>query len=313
MSNQDLTFSFLVNQSPEAVFNAINDVRGWWSENFRGNSQKTGDIFEVRFADVHFSQHQLTEIIPGKKVVWLVTDSRLNFLKDPAEWNGTEIHFDIAEKDGQTEVSFTHHGLTPAIECFGDCSNGWNHFLHGSLLPLITTGKGNPNVLEKAVKEKSVINKPADKDFTTSFMVDKSPRAAFDAIMNVRGWWSENIDGETDKLNNEFTYQVKDIHHCKIKLTEVVQDKKVVWQVLENYFNFTKDSSEWTGTKITFDITEKDEQTEVRFTHQGLTPEFECYSICHDCWNDYINNSLRNLIATGKGQPNSKECQDVTE
>ena len=144
-----------------------------------------------------------------------------------------------------------------------------------------------------------------NQNFTTTLLVDQTPKEAFNAINNVRGWWSEEIEGSTDKLNNEFKYHYEDVHRCKIKLIEVIPDKKVVWLVLENYFKFTKDKSEWTGTKISFEISNKDSKTEIRFTHLGLVPEYECYEICRDAWSNYINNSLRSLITTGKGQPNS--------
>ncbi len=45
-------------------------------------------------------------------------------------------------------------------------------------------------------------------DFNTTFSVDQTLNAVFNAINNVRGWWSEIIEGGTDKLNDEFTYQV---------------------------------------------------------------------------------------------------------
>lgn len=144
------------------------------------------------------------------------------------------------------------------------------------------------------------------KDFTSSILVDQTPEQAFNAITNVRGWWSEEIEGGTAKLNDEFDYHYEDVHRCKIKLIEVVPNQKVVWLVLQNYFKFTQDTTEWTGTKIIFEITEKDGKTQVRMTHQGLVPQYECYEICRDSWTNYIQNSLRNLISTGKGQPNSK-------
>jgi hypothetical protein len=146
-----------------------------------------------------------------------------------------------------------------------------------------------------------------DQNFTTTVLVDQTPNEAFNAINNVRGWWSEEIEGGTDKLNDEFTYHYKDVHICKMKIIEFVPDKKVVWQVLENYFNFTEDKSEWIDTKIIFEISEKDDKTQIRLTHLGLVPEYECYSICFDSWNNYIKISLRNLIATGKGLPNPKD------
>ena len=141
-------------------------------------------------------------------------------------------------------------------------------------------------------------------DFTTTILVDQSPQEAFKAINNVRGWWSEEIEGSTDKLNDEFKYHFEDVHNCQIKVIELVPDKKVVWLVMNNYFKFTKDKSEWTGTKIIFEISEKGDKTQIRFTHLGLVPEYECYDICQNAWTTYIQKSLRNLITTGKGQPN---------
>jgi hypothetical protein len=142
-------------------------------------------------------------------------------------------------------------------------------------------------------------------DFTTAILVDQTPEEAFRAINNVRGWWSEEIEGNTSKLNDEFKYHYEDVHRCQLKLIEVIPDRKVVWLVKDNYFKFTKDKSEWTGTKIIFEISRVDNKTQVRVTHVGLVPEYECYAICRDGWSNYINNSLYGLITTGKGQPNS--------
>ena len=145
------------------------------------------------------------------------------------------------------------------------------------------------------------------KDFTAAFEVDHTPKEVFDAINNVRGWWSEEIEGNTSKLNDEFNYHYKDVHICRMKLIEVVPGKKVVWKVLSNYFNFTNDRNEWTGDKIIFEISERDGKTKLHFTHEGLTPEYECYNACFDGWSNYIKKSLYNLITKGEGQPNPKE------
>ena len=149
-------------------------------------------------------------------------------------------------------------------------------------------------------------------DFTTTLLVEQTPGEVFNAINNVRGWWSEEVEGTTDALHGEFDYHYKDVHRCKMRLIEFVPDKKVVWHVLDNNFSFTKDKREWKDTKISFEISEKDNksgshQTQLRFTHIGLVPDYECYDICKEGWNNYINLSLRNLITTGKGQPNPKE------
>ena len=144
-------------------------------------------------------------------------------------------------------------------------------------------------------------------DFTTTLIVDQSPEEVFNAVTNVRGWWSEQIDGNTAKLNDEFDYHYEDVHRCKIKLIEVIPNQKIVWLVEKNYFKFTEDETEWTDTKPTFEISEKDGKTELRFTHVGLIPDYECFDICRDSWTNYIQNSLKKLITTGKGQPNGKD------
>jgi hypothetical protein len=146
-----------------------------------------------------------------------------------------------------------------------------------------------------------------NQDFTATVLVDQTPEEAFNAILNIRGWWSEEIEGGTNKLNDEFIYHYKDVHYCKLKLIELVPGQKVVWLVLDNHFKFTEDKSEWKNTKLAFNISQKDNQTEIRFTHEGLVPQYECYEICREAWTNYITHSLRNLITTGKGEPNPKE------
>lgn len=143
-------------------------------------------------------------------------------------------------------------------------------------------------------------------DFTTTFLVDQTPEEAFKAINNVRGWWSEEIEGSTDTLNSEFNYHYEDLHRSKMKITELIPNQKVVWQVLENYFKFTEDKNEWTGNTIIFDISRKGDQTQVIMTQVGLVPQYECYTICSDAWTTYMQKSLYSLITTGKGFPNGK-------
>ncbi len=143
-TDQDFSVVLLVDKSPKEVFNSVNDVTKWWTENLEGESHKLNDEFSVRFGDVHYSKQRLVEIVPDSKVVWLVTEGRLNFTKNEQEWKGTRIHFEISRKGGKTELRFTHEGLVPDIQCFNDCSNAWMEYVQGSLRKLITTGKGEP-------------------------------------------------------------------------------------------------------------------------------------------------------------------------
>jgi hypothetical protein len=149
MNDQNYTTSFTVDQTPEEVYAAINNVRGWWTGEIEGSTGKLGEEFTYRYEDVHYSKQKLTEVIPNKKVVWLVLDAHLNFVKNKSEWKGTDIVFEIAKKGNKTELCFTHVGLVPAIQCYGDCSGAWGFYINDSLRRLITTGKGQPNQKEQ--------------------------------------------------------------------------------------------------------------------------------------------------------------------
>ena len=146
-----------------------------------------------------------------------------------------------------------------------------------------------------------------NKNYTTAFTVDKSPAEVFAAVTNVRGWWSGEIDGRTDEVGTEFTYCYQDLHRSTQKITELIPGKKVAWHVLDADINFVKDKKEWNGTDIVFQIAKKGDKTELRFTHFGLAPSIECYGKCSGAWGYYINESLRSLITTGKGNPNGNE------
>ena len=120
MSNQNYTTTFTVDQTPEEVFAAINNVRGWWSEEIEGDTDRFGAEFKFHHKDIHRSTHKVTEFVPGSKIVWLTTDSHIGFVNDKTEWTGTDIVFEILRNGDQTELNFTHVGLVPAIQCYGN-------------------------------------------------------------------------------------------------------------------------------------------------------------------------------------------------
>ena len=145
MSTDNYTVTFAVERSPDEVFAAINNVRGWWSGEITGDAERLGAEFTYRVKDVHYSAQRVTEFIPGSKIVWHVTDALLSFVEDTQEWKGTEIIFEIMPSAQGSTVRFTHRGLVPAFACFDACSNGWNMLINNNLRNFILTGAVQPS------------------------------------------------------------------------------------------------------------------------------------------------------------------------
>jgi hypothetical protein len=145
-----------------------------------------------------------------------------------------------------------------------------------------------------------------NQNFTATLLVGQTPEEVLAAINNIRGWWSEDIEGNTDKLDHEFMYRDKHLR-AKMKITELIPGKKVVWHVLESQMDDVEDGAEWNNTKLIFEITKKDDKTKIQFTHLGLVPQFECYTVCSKAWDFYIKSSLQRLITRGQGEPIKKE------
>jgi uncharacterized protein YndB with AHSA1/START domain len=136
----------IIQATDNKVFDALtNSITKWWTEMFEGISNQQGHIFTIRFGANVFKTMAVEELIPNKKVVWNVTDSLIDIpeLNNKTEWINTKIVWEISAQDDQTELHLTHFGLTPQVECYNICQEGWYNFTN-SLTEFINTGSGKP-------------------------------------------------------------------------------------------------------------------------------------------------------------------------
>ncbi|MGE5943682.1 MAG: SRPBCC family protein [Flavobacteriales bacterium] len=134
METKNFTYSFESTKSPETIFSLLLDPKKWWvgfhEETIIGDSKKPNDTFSFKAGGgMHYTVQKLVEVIPNEKIVWLVTESNLSFLKEVDEWNHTKIRFDISPNGNKTKVIFTHDGLVPTFECYGACSSAWTNYM----------------------------------------------------------------------------------------------------------------------------------------------------------------------------------------
>jgi hypothetical protein len=101
----------------------------------------------------------------------------------------------------------------------------------------------------------------------------KSPEQVFDHLIDLSKWWPEEFEGETIRLNSEFILKTGDSHYSKNKVVEFVPSKKLAWLTIKGIRK--TDNFEWTGTKMIFELTPKDNHTQLKFTYDGVVLEAE--------------------------------------
>jgi hypothetical protein len=142
-------------------------------------------------------------------------------------------------------------------------------------------------------------------DYSTTMTVGHTPEEVYAAVLDVRGWWSHNVVGDTTTAGIEFDYAYQDVHDCRVRVTETRPGERVEWLVLQSRFSFTEDPAEWVGTRMVFDIRRTGTGTTLTFTHVGLVEDHECYGVCVQGWDFYVGESLRELVETGTGRPST--------
>jgi Activator of Hsp90 ATPase homolog 1-like protein len=149
MASQDYQSSVSAEISAEEAFGKIANVSGWWAKGTVGKAKNVGDTFKVDWGET-WVDFKIVEAVPNGRIVWQVTDCHLPWLNDKTEWKDTKVVWDLATANGVTQVTMTHAGLTPAVECFKGCEAGWNFYFGKSLLKLFTDDTGLPDQMGTA-------------------------------------------------------------------------------------------------------------------------------------------------------------------
>jgi uncharacterized protein YndB with AHSA1/START domain len=113
---------------------------------------------------------------------------------------------------------------------------------------------------------------------------ESAPGAVFDALTSadaITTWWvpATGSGAAGGEITLEFGGQ-----EVRIRVDEADRPARVCWTVL-----VSEPLPDWAGTAITFDIAPAGEgSTVLHFTHHGLTPQLECFSMCRAGWTQYL-------------------------
>jgi len=134
-----------------------------------------------------------------------------------------------------------------------------------------------------------------------------SAEEVFEKINQVSDWWTANLDGNSEKINDVFTVRFGETF-VTFKIVDFIPNSTIVWLVTDCNLHWLSDKKEWKNTKIVWEVSTKKGTTHVDMTHIGLVPGIECYERCNEGWNHFIKESLFSLITEEKGLPEGKKA-----
>jgi len=262
------TVSINIPRSPDAVFNILtHQACRYWPEDMEGTATALNDEFIFRTGCDHYSKNKVIEFIPGKKLVWLVTDSIRR--TDNFSWTGTQLVFELRPEDDGTKLTFTYNG----------------YVLENEIERLA-------GLCELVIKERLYAILVND-SITVSVATPVAQGVVFDALLKVKRWWGfDDLKGPTAALNDVFTIHHPGMHYSKQQITEFIPAKRLVFLVTESRLDWLSVPDEWTGTRMVFELF----PGWMHFSHEGLTPDKECYERVNEGWHTIITDHFLNTL-----------------
>lgn len=261
-------------KTPQEVFRHVIDLAKWWPEEFVGEGIRPGAGFVLKTGDEHFSQNKVVEFVLDEKLVWLTTESLRK--TDNFDWRGTRFIFELIPEGDCTRLRFTYDGVVLEHE-----------------------KERLAEICDLCIKE---LFYNFIESYGATIEVARSPHEVFRCLtVDVAKWWGgADLTGGSTKLNDEFIIDHPGSHYSKQLVVEFIPGKRLVWLVTESSLPWLDDPAEWTNTKIIFELTGSGGNTVLRFRHEGLTPEKQCYTRISEGWGTVITDWLFDFISSGR-------------
>jgi len=134
----DIKHYLVIKSTPQKIYQALTTKTGiasWWTPQTEiGSNINDTNIFD--FGDRYHNEMKIIDLQPDKQVEWKC------FVGDK-EWIGTNLVFELEEKDNETVLRFTHGNWKEETDFYASCNFQWAYYLV-SLKQYCETGTGTP-------------------------------------------------------------------------------------------------------------------------------------------------------------------------
>jgi hypothetical protein len=138
-------------------------------------------------------------------------------------------------------------------------------------------------------------------DYQSTITVKLPAEQALNRISKITDWWGVTMEGNPSKLNDNFVIRMTGDSFFNMRVSELIPDKKMSWHISDCNMPWYNNKKEWTDTSLIFECVPESDGTRITFTHEGLTPQSECWEDCKPGWTHWIQTSLYSYLTTGQG------------
>jgi uncharacterized protein YndB with AHSA1/START domain len=119
----------------------------------------------------------------------------------------------------------------------------------------------------------------------------------YEALANTKGlagWWTEDVTGNAS-VGGVLKFRFGTTGANDMKVLELVPNSRIAWDCIGG-------PPEWVGTRLTFDLAERDGETVLLFAQRGWREPVEFMHACSTKWAIFML-SIKSLVEKNRGTP----------
>lgn len=132
-------------------------------------------------------------------------------------------------------------------------------------------------------------------DILHKVAIKAPPSAVYRALTTLEGlagWWTTDTQGDCN-VGGTIRFRFGDRGRIEMKVIELVPNRRALWQVAGG-------PEAWSGTKVSFDLSQDGDYTVILFKHAGWKAPSEFMHGCTTKWAMFLM-SMKSSVETGKG------------